>query len=86
MKQSNKITFTIRTLLRVLFITLYTVFSMRLQEGKNAFLIIGSIMDVSLLSHQTFLPYEPYAFCNGHVSLFALAAGSLQTRMALLPL
>ena len=35
MKQSNKITFIMRILLRILFITLYTVFSMRLQEEKK---------------------------------------------------
>ena len=35
MKQSNKITFIMRILLRILFITLYTVFSMRLQEATG---------------------------------------------------
>ena len=53
-----------RILLRILFITLYTVFSMRLLEGKKRLLILESIMDVSLLSHQIFLLYESYAFCN----------------------
>lgn len=65
MKESNKITFTIRKLLRILFITLYTIFSVRFQEKT---MLLESKMDVSLLSHQIFLPYELYASAIAYAS------------------
>ena len=72
MKESNKITFTIRKLLRILFITLYTIFSVRFQEKT---MLLESKMDVSLLSHQIFLPYELYASAIAYASSQARSQG-----------
>ena len=53
-----------RILLRILFITLYSLLYEAPGGKKKHLLILESIMDVSLLSHQIFLLYESYAFCN----------------------